>query len=61
MIGGADTIPTVEEIDAWLFDKGTTLWGDFIVSDDDGRRRAAEWMHGELTSLHAHRAKASVK
>ena len=47
-------VPMPIEIDAWLDSKGATLWGDYVISDDDGRKRAAEWLHREITSLFAH-------
>lgn len=45
-------IPTVEQIDDFLFAKHVTLWQEFIIQDEKGRRKAAEWLHKEITNLH---------
>lgn len=38
---------TVNEVEAWLESKHTTLWQDFNLHDPVQRRKAAEWFVSE--------------
>lgn len=41
----------VDHICAWLRTKGTTLWTNWDVTEEDERREAAEWFLKEMTSF----------
>lgn len=49
--GSAHSQLAVQSLEDWLAGKHITIWGSgFDVSDEKGRRKAAEWMWGQMVS-----------
>lgn len=44
---------TLEQIEAWLANKGTTLWGIWNINDPVQRRQAAEWFAQQVNDCTA--------
>jgi len=42
------TDATLASVESWMAQKQITLWGDFDISDEKGRRRAALWLVGQM-------------
>lgn len=40
----------VNDIMIWLEAKQSTLWADWMITEDDSRREAAEWFADQLAS-----------
>lgn len=59
MITLAATDNQINEIDAWLKDKGVTLWADWYIEDPVQRRVAATWFANQINEMSAHRKRAA--
>lgn len=44
----------VTDIMIWLEAKQSTLWADWMITEDDSRREAAEWFADQLASWGRH-------
>lgn len=44
-----------DEVRAWLSEKHTSLWGNYMITADDSMEEAAKWFADELRSFWVHR------
>lgn len=47
-----------DEVRAWLSEKHTSLWGNYMITADDSMEEAAKWFADELRSFWKHRLTA---
>jgi len=44
-----------DEVRAWLSDKHTSLWGNYMITAEDSMEEAVKWFSDELRSFWKHR------
>lgn len=51
----ANYLTLEDEVRAWLSEKRTSLWGNYMITADDSMEEAAQWFADELRSFWKHR------